>query len=105
MKLHHKIFIFSFFYYLYNLIIYYSYERSVSLDAFEKLKRNSDAVANFNKNGISIESIKNLMLPENELFNPFFNFGWSFGSWHYWIISSILSFGTILIFINSKKSN
>ncbi len=104
MKLYQKIGIFSFLYYLFNLIIYFAYERSKSLETIENLKHNSETIAKLKRIDLSIEFIQNSMLPDYQLFNPAANLGYSFSSWHYWLVSSIFSFGTMLFIIKSNKN-
>ncbi len=104
MKLHYKIGIFSLCYYMFNILTYFVYERAKNLETIENIKNDSEKMSNLNKVGVTIESIKESMLPDFNLFNPAVNLGWSIGSgWHYWLLSSVFSIFTLMILIKSKK--
>lgn len=96
-----KILLGLFFYYLSNILLYYSIGRSLLIQGLDKLFNENDASANFEENGITYDSLKSTVLVDEKLFNPFFNIPYSFGSLYYLIPSTAISI--LLVYLITQK--
>ena len=96
---------FIFFFYLSNILIYYVIKRAAIVENLEKLSQSQDYLLKLKNAGVNFETLKNSTLSTDvAIFNPLFNLGYSFSSWHYWLCSLIVS-TTILYLINKRTKN
>lgn len=95
-------FIISF--YVFNIITYFFIWRTIVLKSYDKVSKKPETLNEFEKNGLTIESMKISFLKNDvQIFNPFFQIGFYFSTWMF--IPSLLMTFILVYFIFKRKKN
>lgn len=90
-------------YYISNIFIYFTFLRQKLIEGVEILYESSGSREVFNAKNISKGELLNMTLCDTEIFNPFYNIGYSFGNYFLLIPSAILVILFLLI-VKFKKN-
>lgn len=100
-----KITSFFFFFYLINIITYFTIWRTITLRSFEKISKDYELVNKIENNGLNIETMKQSFLStDKQIFNPLYNIGFYFSNWKF-IPSLIISTLIVYLIFRKKRIN
>ena len=89
-------------FYVSNIIIYFTFVRHRLIEGVDVLIKSAKTREIFNAENISKDDLLNMTLCDTEIFNPFYNIGYSFGN-NFLLIPSIFIVVIFLLFLQSKN--
>jgi hypothetical protein len=90
-------------YYIINILIYFTYWRTITLKNFERISKNSELLNQIEGKGLKLETMKQSFLTgDSQIFNPFYNFGFYLYNWKF-IPSLLISLIVVYYLFNRKN--